>query len=279
MEPVSAILTAAGPIIALIGRAIAEGDFQKARQLREQAIAEFGPENMPVFDRVVAEEVGESAFNQISEDPSLRLAQTETADELKNVYDTSGMTAADVAAMQVAQDEVAQRASSDYADNAIRLAQMGQQGNPILSSALAAQSGQSAVGATANMARRAQMEARQRALQALLARGGLAGDIRGQDFGVAAKKAGAQDAINAFNAGQRTDAQRMNADIEGRRFDANMRLKAARNAARGVVAADREASGARTLQTAAGVGEAVSSAGGAFGDWQSKKDLEKLKKG
>lgn len=264
MDPISIILTAAGPIIALIGRAIAEGDYAKARELRQQAIDEYGEDVLPVIDTVVAQEVGPSAFEGIREDPAMRGAQADTVAELRSVYDSEGNTPADVAALRLAQNEVSSRAASDYANNAQRLARLGQQGNAALSSALAADSGASAAGATANMAMQNQVAARQRALQALLQSGNMAGDVRGQDFRVAGAKAGAQDRISMFNADKRTDAANQNNRNAFGRFDAAMAMKNARNQARGVLASDFGASAQRTNETAAGLGNAVTSAGSGF---------------
>lgn len=271
MEPISAILTAAGPIIALIGRAIAEGDYAKARELRQQALDEYGEDMLPVIDTVVAQEVGPSAFEGIKEDPAMRGAQADTVAELRNVYESEGNTPADVAAMRLAQNEVSGRAASDYANNAQRLARQGQQGNAVLSSALSASSGADAVGATANMAMQNQVAARQRALQALLQSGNMAGDVRGQDFQVAGAKAGAQDRISQFNAGQRTDAANQNNANAFGKAGARMGLANARNQARGVLAADFGASAQRTNETAAGLGNAVTSAGSGFGELPKKK--------
>ena len=88
MEPITAILTAAGPLVALIGRAIAEGDYAKARELRQQAVDEYGEENLPIIDSIVAQEVGPSAFEGIKEDPAMRGTQADTVAELRNVAAT-----------------------------------------------------------------------------------------------------------------------------------------------------------------------------------------------
>jgi hypothetical protein len=274
MEPISAILTAAGPIIALIGRAIAEGDYAKARELRQQALDEYGEDMLPVIDTVVAQEVGPSAFEGIKEDPAMRGAQADTVAELRNVYDSEGNTPADVAAMRLAQNEVSGRAASDYANNAQRLARQGQQGNAALSSALAANSGQQAVGATANMAMQNQVAARQRALQALLQSGQMAGDVRQQDAQAAQAKAGAQDRITMFNSDKREGATNQNNQNAFSQFGARMGLKNARNQARGVLASDFGASGQRTSETAAGLGNAVTSAGSGmnFGSTETPPD-------
>ena len=271
MEPVTAILMALGPIIGAIGGAIAEGDYAEARRLRQQALDEYGEDMLPVLDRVVAQEVGESAFAQMTEDPAMRGAQVEVSDELRNVYESEGMTDADKAAMQVAQNEVAGRASGDIANAQQRLARTGQTGNPALEAALAASISGNAVGATADMAGRAQIAARQRALQALTARGSMAGDVRGQDLQFQSAKAGGQDRINLFNASQRSDATNQNNANAFGASNAKMSLADRRNNARGMLAQDSMARGQRTAAAAAGAGEAVSSFGGAYGDFKKPK--------
>ncbi len=273
MDPATLTLlgSAGAALVGLIGRAIAEGDFNKARQLRQQALDEYGEDVLPVLDRVVAQEVGPSAYANIVEDPSVRGAQMDTINELRNVYDTEGQTPADIAASRLAANEVSARAGSDYANNAIRLARMGQSNNPALSSALAAQSGQQAAGAIANAAAQQQIAARQRALQALLQSGNMAGDVRAADFGVASARAGAQDRINMFNADKRTAAANQNNANALDMFGARMGLKSARNSARDRLAATYTDSAGRTLQTAAGVGNALQTAASAGGDYLKKK--------
>ena len=99
----------------------------------------------------------------------------------------------------------------------------------------------------------------------------MAGDVRGQDFQVAGAKAGAQDRISQFNAGQRTDAANQNNANAFGQYNARLGLKNARNQARGVLAADFGASAQRTNETAAGLGNAVTSAGSGFGELPKKK--------
>jgi hypothetical protein len=258
------IMSAVGALVGAIGGAIAEGDFEKARALRQQALDEYGEDILPVLDRVVAQEVGESAFAQLTEDPSIRGAQTDVMDELRNVYESEGMTDADRAALQVAQNEVAQRAASDRASLQQRLARTGQTGNAALEAAAGATISGDAVGATADMTLRAQMAARQRALQALTARGGLAGDVRGADLAFGSARASGQDRINLFNASQRADAANQNNANALSVFNAEIALKNARNTARGQLADEINRKGQRTAQSAAGLGKSFTSAGSAF---------------
>lgn len=274
MEPVSAALMAAGPIVALIGRAVAEGDFERARQIRAQAAAEYGDSVLPVIDRVVAQEVGPSAMANIRTDDGLRSQQLRALDELSNIYESGGQTEADKAALNVAQNAVAARSANALANGQQRLARTGQTGNAALESSLAATVGGDAAGAMADMGYRAQADARDRALRALESEASLAGGVRAQDFGEASTKAKAADAFTLFNADQRSATQAANNANAFRQYDARMGLKAARNNARGVQAADYDARGARTVQTAAGLGNAATSMGGAFGNYKRQKPPE-----
>jgi hypothetical protein len=259
------IMAVAGIAIAAIGGAIAEGDYEKARAIRQEAVDEYGPDILPVLDRLTAQEVGESEFAKIVEDPALRGAQTDVMDELRNVYESEGMTDADRAALQVAQNEVSQRAASDRASLQQRLARTGQTGNAALEAAAGATISGDAVGATADMTLRAQMAARQRALQALTTRGGLAGNIREADFAAASARASGQDRINLFNASQRASAASQNNANALDMFGAELGLKDARNRARGSLADEHSKKGARTAQNAAQLGKSTASAGAAWG--------------
>lgn len=276
MDPLTLSLIggAASTVIGLIGRAIAEGDYATARQLREQMVAEYGDDNLPVIDRLVAQEVGPSAFNAIKGDDALRGDQMRALDELRNVYDTEGMTDADKAAMRLAQNEVAGHAAAGYANNQQRLARMGQTGNAALSSALSANTGAAATGAIGDLAAKNQIAARDRALRALEAEAGLAGDVRAQDFGEASAKARANDAVATFNATQRTDTANRNNANAFAQFDARMGLKGARNAARAGQVNAAEQSAARTQQTVAGIGKGVSEGfSAAAGYGQREQDI------
>jgi hypothetical protein len=258
------IMAVVGAIVGAIGGAIAEGDHEKARALRQEAVDEYGPDILPVLDRLTAQEVGESEFAKIVEDPALRGAQTDVMDELRNVYESEGMTDADRAALQVAQNEVSQRAASDRASLQQRLARTGQTGNAALEAAAGATISGDAVGATADMTLRAQMAARQRALQALTARGGLAGDVRGADLAFGSARASGQDRINLFNASQRADAANQNNANALNMFGAELGIRDARNRARGALADEFTRKGQRTSQSAAGFGKSLTSAGSAY---------------
>lgn len=272
MEPISAaVMAALGLASAGISRALAEGDFARARQLQEQALAEYGPDILPHLERLTAQQSQGSEFGNIQEDPRLRTSQINTLRELEGIYQNEGMTPADEAAMRLAQNQVAQRAGSDYASINQMLARRGQMGGGERAAALYSQAGQTAANTLGQMANESQIAARQRALQALEAGGSLAGNIRGDDYRLASDRARAQDYINQFNARQRSESDRFNAGQQQQEFENMMGVKGARNAARMGLAQSYMQGGQRTLQTGQGVGDAFMSAGAGMGDYYAKK--------
>lgn len=189
----------------LISEAIAGGREAEAQKLREQVAAQYGPELMREIDGMVAQQVGPSAFGAIREDAGLRDAAVGTQRELRNVYDKEGLTDADMAALDLAQNKTAAAAQSSYAGLSNAMAQRGVRDSG-LDMALKTQVGQDVTNSLGNQGRQAQMDARGRALQSLLSSGELARGIRGDDYRVSSDRARASDALNTFNASQRANA-------------------------------------------------------------------------
>lgn len=255
---------------ALISQFVSIGKEQEAQALREDILRQYGPEILPHLDKAVAEQTGNSTLSGMSEDDSLRRRQMDTLSELENVYRSGGMTSADQAAMQLAGDTVAAQSGARAAEYGDAMRQRGLQ-NSGLAAALNVQGQQQATNALANMGRQNASDARNRALRALEAGAGLAGNIRGDDFRRSSAVAEAQDRINMFNAGQRTDANNYNLSLPQQNFDNRMLLNNARAAAANGVAAGYERAGDAARQTGAGVGNAALT----YGMWgESKKKKE-----
>ena len=257
----------AGMVASAIGRAMAEGDYKKAQALREQALAQYGEDILPHLEKAEAQEVGATEYGNIREDDSLRAQQLRAIQEMEGVYSSEGMTEADKAAMALAQQQVAQRAGSDYAS----MQQMGARrgiNNSALQSAMYSQAGQDATNTLGTMANQSQIAARDRALRALETGAGMAGQVRGQDYRVSSDKAGAQDAINRFNANMRTDASNENARRQMQEANFNMGRLDRRTGVMSDIAAGHEGSAQRTQQTAAGVGQGVQQATGGYAQSQ-----------
>lgn len=234
-----------------IGMAQAQGDFQKAEQLRQQAMAELQKLDPSQLAKVKAE-VGESAFNNVTEAPEGRQAQLMALQRLQAM--ASGEDPESAAEYARAQAEAAQTERGMRLAALQRLAQRGAGATSGL--ALAAQ--QDAAQAATQQANMRGLEtaaaARRRALEALAMQGQMGGQLRQGDYQLQRDRAAAQDAINRFNADSRWrqaqgayDAQAQQADrlAKGYRGQAD----------------ERDAAGARTVGTWQAGGRALGSAG------------------
>lgn len=261
---------AVGLIARLIGEAIAAGDLKRAEALKQQAIADYGPEILPQLEQVTAQEVGPTELGNVRVDPTGRNAQTGALERLAQFADNT-FSPEDAAEQRRVLDATAGVAARQAAQGEQLAAARGLRRSG-LSQALnmqAAQSGaQSAADATAQLA--AQRRARQ--LQAIGMMGSMGGALRGADYGEASDRATAQDAINRFNANMRAgaiDARNRNALSQ---YQANMQRLAARNNARGDLADFYGGRAAANKQTAADIGEGLQeTATGAAGYLEKKK--------
>jgi hypothetical protein len=192
MDPFTAsvLVGGAGEVI---GGLFGGDDEKRARRERERALAELAGLNV---------EAGPSSLNSYNADPRLRLAQVGAMDELGRVGREGGMDIGSRVALREAQNATSAQERGSREAILQSMAARGQGGG---GAELAAQltNQQGAASRDAATGARAAADARTRALMSLTQSGQLAGQTRGQDFGEAAGKAGAQDAINQFNASQR----------------------------------------------------------------------------
>jgi hypothetical protein len=260
-----------GVVVSVIASAIAEGDYEKARQIRAEVAKQFGDELLPELDQQVAQTVDPTELSKIQEDPELRAAQVAAMRKLEALYQSGGTSPQDEAALQLANMGAEQRAASDYQSMAQNLAARGQTLNPALAAAMAAQSSGAVVGATARNRYQAQADARDKALRALESSAGLAGNIRSQDYGIASNAAQAQDRINQFNATQRQETGWRNTQLTQQEFENLVRLREQRAAAQMGTAGDYSAKAGRTQQIGAGIGGGISSIGGGLMEYGLKK--------
>lgn len=176
-------------------------------------VSQYTPQDYDV------ETVGPSAYGDIVVDPRLAGHQMASLEALSAIASGGGLTAADRAQLAQIQSEVAQ------ADRGRREAILQQQaargmagsGNELLAQLQSSQ-------AATNRASQAGLDvagmAQQRAMDAIMQRGQLAGSIRGQEFGEGAQKAAASDAIAKFNANNVNDGRRFSAgqETDARKF-------------------------------------------------------------
>lgn len=171
--------------------------------------SDFIPQTVSAGDDVIYEgvdprladisTVDRSEMNNISVDPRLKDTQMASLSALEDIANSGGLTMADKAALNSIQSEVAQadRGRRDAIMQNMGMRGMGGSGMELLAMLDSAQA------ATSN-ANQSGMDiagmAQQRALDAIMSGGNMAGNIRNQDFGEQARIAEANDVIAKFNA-------------------------------------------------------------------------------
>lgn len=171
--------------------------------------------------------MGTSEFAGIQEDPRLRAAQFQTLGGLQDVISQGGLTATDRAKLAQIQAETGQRERGQREALMQQYAQRGLAGGGAeMAAALANQqaAAQQASMGGLEVAAQAQ-QARERALQQL---GGFGTQVRGQEYGISAQKAQAQEAINRFNTELRNQAFLQNQAMRQQQFQNEMMMRAAK---------------------------------------------------
>jgi hypothetical protein len=172
---------------------------------------------LPQLQQMVAQVVPNSAAGQVYSDPNLGAAQTQSIGELGNIADQGGLTLTDKANFDTAQRQAAQGAMAQRQAIQNLLNRTGG-GNSGVSAALqlGAQRGQQESSALAGQQEAA--SAQQRALQAVLQRGQLAGQVRAQGVNEATNRARAIDQMNQYNAQARQGAQQYNLGLPQQQY-------------------------------------------------------------
>lgn len=189
----------------------------KADQLRQKAIDAFNSIKTPELsqlqvqlqkyvdagqltpEQAEAQLVGSNAFNDVATDPSYVGAQKQALQQLQDIGSSGGMTAVDKAQLQDINDNENQQRQSQDAAILSNAKERGVGGSGIETvNRLLSQ--QKASDVAARQGTDVAAQAQTRALQALQAAGQLGGQIESQQYGEQAQKAGAQNAIDQFNA-------------------------------------------------------------------------------
>lgn len=189
---------------ARMNKIMAELDAIGMPELNEYELEEF--KNL-----FTAQEMGPSEFGNIQLDPEALDAQRAALSKLGEIGQ-GGLLLGDKVALQEIQDSLAQEDAGRQAAIQQNMAErgMGGGGAEIAQRLMSQQAG--ADRASANSRNVAAM-AQQRALDAIMQRGQLGGQMRMQQYGMEADKARAMDEISRFNAGQRQQAQVVGQDI------------------------------------------------------------------
>lgn len=212
------------PIIGgLIAQAVSAGDQDKANQLRAYAQSMYGPDALNQLNAVQSQSMGPSAMGGVNADPQAVEMQREALRGLQEGANTRGLTAAEQADFDQAQNEAGQYEAGQRGaiiDNA-NARGIGGSGFELASRLAAEQGGAMRASQAAQQA--AAAAARRQAL-AQMQLGQQAGQFREQGFGEGAQKAQAADAVSRFNTQNSNDFAKwrygQQADIRNHAYDA-----------------------------------------------------------
>ena len=248
MDPGS-IIALAAPIVEFLvnvfGMSRAEAEREAVKRVQEDAYKYTTDIKPPTLEEAKLFEQSPAELSKFTEDARLKAAQMKALEGLGREVEYEGMTPEDFAAVQRAQ---AQAGSVEAGLRGAAQREMAQRGATsstagYLGAISAAQAG---TNRAADMQMQAAEDSRRRYMAALEGLGGLGGQVRGQEFGMASERASAQDAINRFNVGQKTATQQYNLGLAQQGFENQLRLAEARRAA----AAQRAGAGKQSAEDA-----------------------------
>lgn len=192
-----------------------------------------GGELSPEMEQSV--QLESSSFDKISLDPRTKEAQLRALTQLSDLGDAGGLTDVDRANIEDQRIAIGSQDRGRRDAIADGMARKGLTGSGV---ELVQQlnNAQSSQDTEARMSRNTMAEARQRALDSVIAGGRLAGDVRGQEYGEQRDLAGARDSISQFNArmlagtrqrntAQTNDSRRYNLDRANSVSDRNTSLE------------------------------------------------------
>lgn len=223
MDPITLLIgLGVQGVATLITEMMAQGKEAEARAIMAEAAKMYDAVELPQLERAVAEQVGPTAFESITVDPAYKAAQLDALSRLSQIADEGGLTLADKAALNQITGQLARRDAAARAATREEMQARGTLGSGAeLASRLAAQQESSQLASQRGMDVAAQ--AQQRALDAIMQRGGLAGQMRGQEFGEQSQAAQAKDIMARYNADARRRAQEYNLGLAQQQFENQMR--------------------------------------------------------
>ncbi len=200
MDP--ATIAAAGSGVQILASVIAELMSQGKRDEAErmmQGAAQMYNIPLPELQAGVDQTLNSSAMQNVNGDGAGRDAQQRALDQLSNVQAQGGLQLQDRAALNDIQSGVAQqeRASRGRILDSMRQRGMGGSGAEL---AAMLSSGQAGADRASKEGLGVAAQAQRRAYEAIMDRGRMGGDVRGQDFNERARAAEAQDRIAEYNA-------------------------------------------------------------------------------
>lgn len=212
-------------IFGLVGEFMADGDKQKAEALLQQARRDFKGIQLPTLEEIEAQQLGQSALEEIRADPTIEGEQYEALGQVDELSQT-GTGIQDRAALNTIANQLGRRQRAAAAGIEADMAGRGLQGSGI-DYATRAQMGSDANQRLSEAGQNIAGDAANRRMQAILAKGDLSGKMRGQQYSEKANAAQARDAIMRFNAQSRDSANRYNKALPQQRFANQMQKTAA----------------------------------------------------
>lgn len=258
--PIPIILGAVGALAGLAGTAIGEWlggkKREEAQQILDAARDEFGRISIPRIQQLAAQELGPSAMESIAVDPEYEGAMRGALGRMKQLEDQQGLTLADRASYNEALQASGRQAAAQRAAalNAFE-ARGGGGANASLASAL--QGGSDAAMRAQQAGLQAAGDAQQRYWQSVRDRFGMGAQATQQDFGRKADVASARDAVNRWNATERSNTNRFNAGQAQQQFDNRLNVAKAKFGIAQQAAGRLDENADRTSRIGTGVGQAV----------------------
>ncbi|MCX6951228.1 MAG: hypothetical protein NTV51_03450 [Verrucomicrobia bacterium] len=273
--PILMAVAAAGAAVAgLISSAIASGDEAKARQLREDFAAKYGEMHVPKLDALVAETLPPDAARRYSAATQSGKSMLAAQLGLQEIVDEQGETPEDAAAYARSRMEAAGQEASGRGAIARSLNARGLSGSGI-EAALMASNAQAATNRLNTSGLEQAADARARRMAALQQLGSMGAQGRGLEL----QSMGAADAINQFNARQRTDTNKYNQSLKQQEYDNEMAKLSAQGNAMNGVANSYERGAQNTRNTGAAVGNAFMSAAGGAANFFARDEDPRKKRG
>ncbi|TGN09986.1 tail fiber domain-containing protein [Leptospira bandrabouensis] len=155
-----------------------------------------------------AELQGETAFNDISDDPAVRNAQLQALSEMEQLAD-KGITLQDEANQRkfINRANTEARANREAIDQNMQARGLGGSGLAYTSKLMADQEASNRLAEQGTDLASANADRRFNAIQGL---GDMSGSVRGQDYQIASNKAGANDAVNNYNTNLKNQINQVN---------------------------------------------------------------------
>jgi hypothetical protein len=243
-----------------IGELFAAADDKEQERLMKMAQDEYGRISIPKLEQIVAQEMGPTELSKINTDPQYKNMQLDSLNELQNVIKGGGYSLQDQANLNAVRGKIARTNAAGNSRIAEDLNLRGQGGGGAeLTMQLNNQ--QNSAQRASDEGMKTAGEGQARALDAMLSRGRLAGDMHREEYSEKERAAMAQDRINERNFGAKEKAAYYNAGLNQQDFD--NRYKKASGVAGGLqnraVMAGNRANSHRQLW--GGVGQAVKEGG------------------